>query len=54
MGIGTAVLLVHLARQKSLGVCYIAPFASGAVRHRLVKNKYRDSVLKPKDTRKQR
>lgn len=54
MGIGTAVLVVHLARQKSLGVRYIAPFASGAVRHRLVKNKYRDSVLKPKDTRKQR
>jgi len=54
IGIGTAVLVAHLARQKSLGVHYIAPFASGAVRQLLVKNKYRDSVLNPKDTRKQR
>lgn len=54
MGIGVTVLVTHLARQKSLGVRYIAPFATGAVRHRLVKNKYRDEILKPKDTRKQR
>lgn len=49
-----AVLIAHLAMQKSLGVPYILPFASGAVRCRLVKNKYRDLLLKPKDTRKQR
>ena len=52
--VGMVVLLIHLAMQKSLGVPYILPFASGAVRHRLVKNKYRDPILKPKDTRKQR
>ena len=52
--VGMVVLLIHLAMQKSLGVPYILPFASGAVRHRLVKNKYRDPILKSKDNRKQR
>ena len=51
---GIVAMILHLSMQKSLGVPYILPFASGAVRHRLVKNKYRDPILKPKDTRKQR
>ena len=54
IAVGTAVLLIHLAMQKSLGVPYILPFASGAVRSRLVKRKYRDEILNPKDTRKQK
>ena len=54
IAVGTAVLLIHLAMQKSLGVPYILPFASGAVRSRLVKRKYRDKILNPKDTRKQK
>ena len=54
IAVGTAVLLIHLAMQKSLGVPYLLPFASGAVRSRLVKRKYRDEILNPKDTRKQK
>ena len=51
---GIAVLVTHLATQKSLGVTYIHPFATGAIRPRLSKNKTRDSILKPRDRRNQR
>lgn len=54
LGLGCAVLIAHLAHQKSLGVRYIAPFAGGPVRTLLVKNKFRDRILNPVDRRKQR
>lgn len=51
---GLAVLLIHLAMQKSLGVCYLRPAEPGVVRSRLIKRKYRDRKLHPEDERKQK
>ena len=50
---GVAVLLVHLARQKSLGVRYLLPVEPSLVRKRLVNVKLRDKYLDPVDQRKQ-
>lgn len=54
VGAGTALLLIHLARQKSLGVCYLISFEPSVMRKRMVKNKYRDLRLDPVDKRKQK
>ena len=55
---GFVLLVIHLAGLQSLGVSYLEPFSEGKtdgalVRPRLVLQKYRDSVLHPKDSRKQ-
>ncbi len=49
-----AVLIIHLAMQKSLGVCYLVPFEPGLLRKRMVNNKYRDKRLNPRDKRNQK
>lgn len=51
---GLVLLLVHLARQKSLGVNYLVPFEPTLMRRRLVRNKLRDERLNPVDRRNQR
>ena len=51
---GTLLLLLHLARQKSLGVRYLIPFAPTLLRKKLRGNKYRDHWLHPADSRKQK
>ena len=51
---GLAVLLIHLAGQKSLGVPYLLLFEPDLIRKRMVKDKYRDSRLYPRDRRKQK
>ncbi len=51
---GTAVLLVHLALQKSLGVPYIIPAEPALLRKRMKKQKTRDLRLKPEDTQNQK
>lgn len=55
---GFILLVIHLAGLQSLGVSYLEPFSEGKtdgalVRPRLVLQKCRDSVLHPKDSRKQ-
>ena len=50
---GTAVLLVHLLGLRCLGVPYLA-FSSRILRHRLVKSKFRSSLLHPLDRRNQK
>ena len=54
VGIGFALLALHLAMQKSLGVPYVRFFAPSLLRKRLVKEKLRDPILNPEDERKQR
>ena len=54
MGMGTLVLLVHLAGLKSLGVAYLLAFEPSLLRKRLATNKYRDQHLKPVDRRRQK
>lgn len=54
IGIGLAILLLHLVFIKSLGVRYVHPSESGLIRKRLIKYKLRCSVLNPQDRRKQR
>jgi hypothetical protein len=51
---GLALLGVHLASQKSLGVRYILPFEPSLLRKRMKVNKTRDRRLHPQDKRKQR
>ena len=51
---GLVTLLAHLGMQKSLGIPYWMPAASGAVRKRLIKNKFRDAHLLPRDLRRQK
>lgn len=54
VGIGLLLLVIHLSRQKSLGVPYLVLFAPGLLRKRMVHEKYRDPRLHPQDERKQR
>ena len=49
LGIGLAVLVIHLVRLKSLGVPYVVLFEPNILRRRMVKNKNRDKHLHPKD-----
>ena len=53
VGAGMALLVIHLASQKSLGVNYLVPFEPSLLRKRNVKEKYRDLHLDPVDKRKQ-
>lgn len=50
---GLLLLIWHLARQKSLGVRYIMPFAPTLLRKRMKTIKTRDLHLNPQDRRKQ-
>ena len=52
--IGLVLLLIHLATIRSMGQPYLKLRQPTFLRHRLVKNKYRDLTLKPQDRRKQR
>lgn len=54
--IGVIVLAIHLAAIKSLDISYLKPYPAqrGILRHRLVKDKYRDLKLKVKDRKNQR
>ena len=54
VGVGFALLVLHLAFLKSLGVSYIIPFESGILRKRLITDKLRSSKLSPKDVKKQK
>ncbi len=51
---GLGILLLHLATQKSLGVCYLVPVEPGLLRKRLIKNKMRAKRLNPLDKRNQK
>ena len=54
IGIGFALLVLHLVMLKSLGVPYVRFFVPSLLRKRLVKEKLRDPILNPEDERKQR
>ena len=54
VGIGFALLVLHLVMLKSLGVPYVRFFVPSLLRNRLVKEKLRDPMLNPEDDRKQR
>lgn len=51
---GLALLVIHLARQKSLGLRYILPAGSSVLRKRMKEIKFRDHRLRPMDKRKQK
>lgn len=51
---GVLLLIIHLARLKSLGVSYIIPIEPTLLRHRLVKHKFRNRRMKTEDRRKQK
>ena len=51
---GVGVLVLHLASQKSLGVRYLVPFEPSLVRKRMIRNKFRDLNLNPRDKRNQK
>ncbi len=51
---GGAILLLHMAKLKSLGVPYLRLFAPTLFRKRLTTNKYRDMELKPVDHRRRK
>lgn len=54
VGLGMVLLVIHLARLKSLGVNYIVFFAPGLLRKKLASEKLRDERLHPRDSRKQK
>lgn len=56
IGTGVAILVIHLASMKCLGVSFLTPLPGerGLLRSRLVKEKYRDNALKPKDEKNQK
>ena len=51
---GTALLLIHLASLKSLGIPYIMPFDQGLVRKRMERDKYRNRKTHPMDKKNQK
>ncbi len=53
---GVAVMLVHLAGLRSLGICYLTPWAGGRgiLRRRMNREKQRDSRLDPLDEKNQK
>ena len=53
MAAGAGLLLWHLARQRSLGLCYLRPFAPTLLRKRMKDVKHRDLNLDPLDRRRQ-
>ena len=54
IAIGTAILVLHLATIKSLGMSYIVPFEPGLIRKRLVRNKMRSKRVRPLDEKNQK
>ncbi len=54
IGVASTILLIHLGKQKSLGVRYLFPFEPTLLRKRLITNKYRDKRMKPLDKRRQK
>jgi spore germination protein KA len=51
---GVTLLVLHLTKQKSLGVNYILPFEPTLMRKRMKENKTRDQRMNPQDLRKQK
>ena len=56
LGLGLAILLIHLASLRCLGVCYLIPYPSGRglLRRRLKYQIRRDPHLKPEDKQNQK
>lgn len=56
VGIGAAVLLIHLASLRCLGICYLTPVPGnrGVLRRRLKHQKQRDKRLHPDDEKNQK
>ena len=54
LGLGIAILVLHLLSLKSLGVPYVVLFEPGILRQRLKNRKHRDRRLVPKDKRNQK
>lgn len=53
LALGLAGLVLHLSMQRSLGLCYLRPFAPTLLRKRMKKVKFRDRKLDPRDKRNQ-
>ena len=54
LALGMGYLILHLSKQKSMGLPYLWFFENGLLRKRLKKEKMRDPALNPMDKRKQR
>lgn len=52
--VGVVMLLLHLAKQKSLGISYLVFFEPGLLRKRMCRNKFRDLHLNPQNKRNQK
>ncbi len=51
---GVTILLLHLAKLRSMGVAYLRIGGGGVIRRKLKAQKFRDPALKPKDKRNQK